>query len=59
MLKSREFVKLRKLRNSKDIPINANPISIKNSMHLDTNVNLLTIRLDVVARESKITLIRE
>jgi len=31
-LKSREFANL---GNSKDIPINANPISIKNSAHLD------------------------
>lgn len=57
MLKSREFVKLGKLGNSKDIPINVNPISVKNSAHLDTDDNLL--RLDVVVRESKITLIRE
>lgn len=55
-LESREFVKL---RISKDVPINADPINVKNSAYLNINDNLLTIRLDVVAfaRERKITLI--
>jgi len=52
-----EFREFAKLRSSKDIPIKANPISVKNSVHLDTNDNLLGS--DVTARESKIRLIRK
>lgn len=55
MLEFREFAKL---RNSKDIPIKANPVSVKNSVHLDTDDNLLGSDV-AFARESKITLIRK